>query len=111
MSFRENKINRCYDVTNDVICLTSETVVLFCSVVRVGVGEFDISTRCQQFAVLQPDEVRFRDACGCAAEHSTAPCWSGDRLRPLHKLWRSCRETGTCEDREIIRDYYSNLVK
>lgn len=56
---------------------------------RVPVGELDVSTRNEQFAVLQPDEMRLRNAGGCAAEDRAAPCWSGDRLRPLNKLWRS----------------------
>lgn len=55
---------------------------------RVSVGEFDVAAGCQQFAVLQPDEVRLRDAGRRAAEDSAAPCWSGDRLRPLDKLRR-----------------------
>lgn len=58
---------------------------------RVAVGEFDVAARRQQFAILQPYEVRLRDAGGHAAEDSVAPCWSGDGLRPLHELWRSCR--------------------
>lgn len=56
---------------------------------RVSVGEFDVAAGRQQFAVLQPDEVRFRDTGRCAAEDSAASCRSGDRLRPLQKLWRS----------------------
>lgn len=56
---------------------------------RVSVGELHVAAGCQQFAVLQPDEVRFRDASRRAAEDSTAPCWSGDGLRPLNKLRRS----------------------
>lgn len=55
---------------------------------RVPVGEFDVAAGRQQFAVLQPDEVRLRDAGRRAAEDRAAPCWSGDRLRPLDKLWR-----------------------
>lgn len=61
---------------------------------RVPVGEFDVAAGRQQFAVLQPDEVRLRDA-GCrAAEDRAAPCWSGDRLRPLDKLWRGWTHRG-----------------
>lgn len=57
--------------------------------VPVIVGEFDVVTRRQDFAVLQPDEVRFRNSLGHTRKHCTAPCWSGDRLRPLQKLRRS----------------------
>lgn len=62
-----------------------------CHFLRVSIGQFDVAAGCQQFAVLQPDEVRFWSTGRRAAEDSAAPCWSGDRLRPLHKLWRSCR--------------------
>lgn len=55
---------------------------------RVPVGEFDVATGRQQFAILQPDEVRLGDTGRCAAEDGTAPCWPGDRLRPLDELWR-----------------------
>lgn len=55
---------------------------------RVSVGQFDVAAGCQQFAVLQPDEVRLRDAGRRAAEDGAAPCWSGDGLRPLDKLRR-----------------------
>lgn len=57
----------------------------------VVVGQFDVVSGCQDFAVLQPDKVRFGDALGHTAEHSTAPCCFGHRLRPLQELWGSWR--------------------
>lgn len=59
------------------------------SVLRVPVGQLDVAARRQQFSVLQPDEMRLRGAGRRAAEDGAAPCWSGDRLRPLDELWRS----------------------
>ena len=58
----------------------------------VVVGEFDVISRCEDLAVLQPDEVRFRNSLSYTGEHSTAPCWVRHRLRPLEELWRSCAE-------------------
>lgn len=54
--------------------------------VPVIVGELDVVTRRQDFAILQPDEVRLGDALGHTGEYSTAPRWFRDRLRPLHEL-------------------------
>lgn len=56
----------------------------------VVVGQLDIVSGHQNFAVLQPDEVRLRNTLGHAREHRTAPCWLGNGLWPLEKLRRSC---------------------
>lgn len=71
-----------------LVALTVESVCHVSKLLRVSVGELDVAAGRQQFAALQPDEVGLRDAGRRAAEHSTAPCCSGDRLRPLDKLWR-----------------------
>lgn len=55
----------------------------------VVVGQLHVVPGHQDFAVLQPDEVRLGDALGHTGEHCTAPCWFGHRLRPLQELRRS----------------------
>lgn len=56
---------------------------------RVCVGQLDVAARRQKLAIFQPDQVWLWDTGSAAAEDGTAPCWSGDGLRPLDKLWRS----------------------
>ena len=78
------------DVNSEILHLSvSEISETFTS--PVVVGQFDVVSRRQDLAVLQPDEVRIRDTLGHAGEHGAAPCGSGDGLRPLHELRRSFR--------------------
>lgn len=67
---------------------------------RISICELHISTGCQQFSILQPDEVRFWDPGCCAAEDGAATCWPGHRLWPLDKLWRGWTEE---EDNEVLQ--------
>ena len=54
----------------------------------VVVGEFEIISREEHLAILQPYDVGFWDALSHAGEHSTAPYWLGNGLRPLQELRR-----------------------
>lgn len=67
---------------------------------RISICEFHISVGCKQFSILQPDKVRIWDRGSCAAEDGAAPCWPGDRLWPLNKLWRGWTEE---EDNEVLK--------
>ena len=54
----------------------------------VVVGEFEIISSEEHLAILQPYDVGFWDALSHAGEHSTAPYWLGNGLRPLQELRR-----------------------